>query len=93
MGISDDNERDKFRKYAYTDPTAVVNLKTFNLINWWNNTRFQFPSLHLWAFDTLAIPVISAEYERVFSSVKKLITPERSRLHAEIIEVSECLKN
>jgi hypothetical protein len=34
MGISDNNERDKFRKYAYTDPTAVANLKTFNLINW-----------------------------------------------------------
>jgi hypothetical protein len=34
-----------------------------------------------------------AEYERVFSSVKKLITPERSRLYPEIIEASECLKN
>jgi hypothetical protein len=36
---------------------------------------------------------MSAECERVFSSAKKLITPERNRLHEEIIEASECLKN
>ena len=34
-----------------------------------------------------------AECERVFSSAKKLITPERNRLHEQIIEASECLKN
>jgi hAT family C-terminal dimerisation region len=34
-----------------------------------------------------------AECERVFSSAKKLITPERSRLYLEIIEASKCLKN
>jgi hypothetical protein len=93
IGILDSNERDEFRKYAYTNPTVVTNLKTFNPINWWYDSRFQFPSLHFWAFDTLAIPVMSAECERVFSSAKKLITPERSRLHVEIIEASECLKN
>jgi hypothetical protein len=49
--------------------------------------------LHLWAFDTLAIPTMSAECERVFSSTKKLITTERSRLYIDIIEASECLKN
>jgi hypothetical protein len=36
---------------------------------------------------------MSAECERVFSSIKKMITPERNRLHKEIIEASECLKN
>jgi hypothetical protein len=33
INISDDNERDEFKKYVYTDFTAVINLKTFNLIN------------------------------------------------------------
>jgi hypothetical protein len=33
-----------------------------------------------------------AEYERVFSSAKKLITPEINRLTEEIIEAPECLK-
>jgi uncharacterized protein (DUF488 family) len=36
---------------------------------------------------------MSAEYERVFSCTKKLITPESNRLAEEIIEASECLKN
>jgi hypothetical protein len=36
---------------------------------------------------------MSVEYERVFSSAKKLITAERNRLANDIIEASECLKN
>lgn len=35
--------------------------------------------LYLYAFDTLIIPAVSAEYKRAFSTVKKLITPERNR--------------
>jgi hypothetical protein len=34
-----------------------------------------------------------AECEGVFSSTKKLITPERNHLYIVIIEASECLKN
>jgi hypothetical protein len=40
-----------------------------------------FPTLHLWAFDTLAIPAMSAGCERIFRSTKKLITLERNRLY------------
>jgi hypothetical protein len=40
----------------------------------------------------LCCPVISTEYERVFSSTKKLITPERNVLAEDIIEACECLK-
>jgi hypothetical protein len=36
---------------------------------------------------------MSAEYEKVFSSTKKLIALERNRLAEEIIEASECLRN
>jgi hypothetical protein len=34
-----------------------------------------------------------AECERVFSSTKKLVTPERNRLYVDILEAFECLKN
>ena len=67
--------------------------KASNPITQWDNQKGGFSSLHLYAFDTLATPAMSAEYERVFSSTKKLITPERSQLAEDIIEVSECLKN
>ena len=36
---------------------------------------------------------MSAECERMFSNTKKLISPERNRLHKQMIEASECLKN
>ena len=55
--------------------------------------KSDFPTLHLWAFDILAVPAMSAECERIFSSAKKLIGPERNRLHEQIIEASEYLKN
>ena len=41
----------------------------------------------------LAIPLISAKCERVFSSTKHLITNSRNRLKADIIEVNKCLKS
>jgi hypothetical protein len=55
--------------------------------------EFGFSTLYLWALDTLAIPAMSAECERVFSSIKKLIIPERNRLGEMSIEASDCLKN
>jgi hAT family C-terminal dimerisation region len=45
-----------------------------------------------WAFDTLSYPATSYECERVFSSAKKLITPERNSLTDNIIKALECLK-
>ena len=41
----------------------------------------------------LAIPMMSAECERVFSSAKHLITDARNRLNPDIIEANECLKH
>ena len=94
LGLPDiDTKRDEFDRYARHEPTSIDNPKTFNPITWWNDSKVAFPSLHLFAWDTLSIPAMSAECERVFSSCKKLITPERNRLAEDIIEASECLKN
>ena len=51
-----------------------------------------FSTLFQYALDTLSCPVMSTECERVFSSVKKLITPERNQLEKDIIEACEYLK-
>ena len=40
----------------------------------------------------LALPVSSAECERIFSSAKLLITTSRNRLNLDIIEANECLR-
>jgi len=51
-----------------------------------------FPTLHQFALDILAIPATTIEYERIFSNGRKLISPERNRLSDDIIEATKCLK-
>ena len=45
------------------------------------------------AFDILSIPAMSAEVERVFSSAKRALTPDRNALTIESLEVYELLRN
>src|SRR5256885_9617193 len=70
-------EKDDFRAYTGGDPIKVTSLEVHNPISWWRDHQWLYPTLSLWAFDTLAIPAMSSKCERVFSSAKKLLTPER----------------
>ena len=42
--------------------------------------------LRQWALDTLSVPAMSAEVERVFSQAKRLLTIDRNRLSNEMVE-------
>jgi hypothetical protein len=44
------------------------------------------------ALDMASIPAMSSECERVFSQAKLLITGQRHRLQADIIEATQCLR-
>ncbi len=44
------------------------------------------------AFDMFIILAMSAECERVFSSLKLMITDRRNVLKEEVIEANECLR-
>jgi hypothetical protein len=78
----------------YTDGTPDKDSNSFNGITWWIRIsgKDDFPTLFQYALNTLSCPVILTEYERVFSSTKKLITPERNHLIEDIIEACEYLK-
>jgi hypothetical protein len=65
-------------------PGATPLTKDFDPIAWWSKETLL--SIRKWALDTLSCPATSDEYERVFSSTKKLITPERNALGDELIE-------
>ena len=52
-----------------------------------------FPNLSRMALDIFAIPPMSAEAERVFSGAWRMITWDRIRLGAIIVEMTECLKH
>jgi len=76
LGAGQPQDRVEGRWFAQSDETRhghhriwwrvtvcpISNLNTFNPIRWWNDAKSTFPTLHLWAFDTLAIPAISTEY-------------------------------
>ena len=62
-------------------------------LEFWNSRLKTQPDMARFALDMLAIPMMSAECERVFSSAKHLITDSRNRLNPDIIEASECLKH
>lgn len=45
------------------------------------------------AWDTLAIPAMSAKCERIFSSALRLVTSLQGSLQDEAIEANKCLKS
>jgi hypothetical protein len=63
------------------------------VMEYWRSREQQWPNLARMAFDFLAIPAMSSECERVFSSCAKLTTPESSKLSGDMLWHQECLKN
>jgi len=77
---------------TYVQPDRLAD-KDVNLFEWWTEKQTTWPILSRLAFNLLSAPAMSAECERVFSSTKKMITPERNHLKADVIEAQECLKS
>jgi hypothetical protein len=68
-------------------------LGAFDLLAYCKLKRASYPHLSVMALEILAIPAMSAEVERVFSSAKQTITARRARLKVEIVEALECLRH
>ena len=62
-------------------------------LNYWNLRYTSEPDLVRFAYDCYAIPAMSDECERIFSSAKILISDRRSRMLPDIIEANECLRS
>ena len=82
-------EEDDFDRYINAKPN-IVDWKEQNLYQWWDSC--DYPSLRQWAWDTLSIPAMSTELERVFSQAKRTITSDRNRLAPATFEALQCLK-
>ena len=81
---------DEFKRYITASITPFTEWKEKDLFQWWMNC--EYPQLRQWAFDTLSIPAMSAELERVFSQSKRYFTDDRNRLAADQFEAVQCLK-
>ena len=74
--------------------TEPLELNTnFDVIAWWINQRMRLPNLARMALNIFSIPPMSSEPERVFSSLKHMITADRASLKPDVIEALECVKH
>ena len=84
------HQNDAFQRYI-TDPNLdIYEWKDENIYQWW--ALCPYPELRQWAFDTLTIPAMSAELERVFSQAKRFFTDDRNRWLVTSFEAVQCLK-
>ena len=84
-------EEDDFKRYINGRTGQMVTWKgDHNIYRWWAQTEHS--GLRQWAFDTLSIPAMSAEIERVFSQAKRFITDDGNRLSPASFEALQCLK-
>ena len=81
---------DEFTSFINAAPVEFANESDEDLIAWW--MRPNNKALRQMALDLISITAMSAEVERVFSSAKRLVTPDRNRLNDETIEILQLLK-
>ena len=67
--------------------------KYLGVMKYWQIKQVIWPELAAMALDLLAVPAISSECERVFSSCAKMTTPESRKLLGKTLWHYQCLKN
>lgn len=82
--------RTKDQLALYLEESCIDSL---GVMEYWRSREHLWPQLARMAFDFLAVPAMSSECERVFSSCAKQTTLESSRLTGILLWHQECLKN
>jgi len=80
--------KDELEHFISTTIIAIENLRL-----WWLQPQSDYPQLSIMALNLLAIPAMSSEVERVFSSTGLMLTDRRNRLKEDVIEAAECMKS
>ena len=70
----------------------MPDIKQFDILDFWKKD-FKYPTLRVIARDVLAIPISTVASESAFSMGGRVVSPHRSRLHAETGEALMCLQN
>lgn len=81
---------DEYTKYCLLAPIEEFE---GGYLAWWSLYQAEFPRLAQFARDIFAIPGMSAEVERLFSSTKLMLPPHRSSLLPNAIEAGECIRS
>lgn len=81
---------DEYARYCLLD---VIEEDPKGYLAWWKRHEAEFPRLARMARDIFSIPGMSAEVERLFSSVKHMLGPTRAQLGADGIQASEAIRS
>ncbi|KAK9683107.1 hypothetical protein RND81_10G117100 [Saponaria officinalis] len=76
----------------YLEEDALPESKNFDILQFWN-IELKYPTLQKIARDILVIPVSTVASESAFSMGGRVVSPHRSRLHANTIEALMCMQN
>ena len=80
---------DEYERYCNSRPDSYC----CDILLWWQSHASEYPRLYKMACDMMSVLAMSGECERVFSSVKLLLTDRRNQMKEDVIEASECLKS
>lgn len=84
---------DALDEYLLQDPLVAYENNEIDVLHYWYTQRLSQPELAKFAFDTLALPLMSDDNERAFSAGRDLITYRRNGLKSDLIEASLCLRS
>lgn len=82
---------DEFDQYILGQRLSIAQSAELEILAWWNESKFLY-SEGIRLRPSLSLPAMSAEWERVFSSCKKMIAHDRNGPADDIIQATECLK-
>lgn len=71
--------REELQRYLALGPVALET----DVYNWWAQHKAEFPTISRVAARLLAIPATSVPVERLFSKLKRLVSPQRASLAAD----------
>ena len=82
---------DEFERWLSTKNDVYS--KHNNPLEYWSVKRFEYPRVARMAIDVLSIPAMAADCERTFSSAGSMVSPNRHRLDASTIAVTQTVRS
>ncbi|KAG7425161.1 hypothetical protein Forpi1262_v013723 [Fusarium oxysporum f. sp. raphani] len=82
---------DEFERWQSTKQDTFS--KHDNPLEYWSAKRFKYPRVAKMAIDVLSVPAMAAECERAFSSAGSMVSPQRTRLDASTIAVTQTVRS
>ena len=77
----------------YLEEKILPRTHNFDILHWWKINGVKYPILQRLARDILAIPISTVGSESAFNTGGRLVSPHRSRLHADTLEALMCAQN